>query len=110
MKIVSKKNAPKDYLTKFLPREIQCIHKLRHKHIVRMLEILETERSMYIVMQEAENGDLLDFINANHRKIAEKDAKVYFRQILEAVEHCHIKNVVHRDLKCENILFDKDMV
>ena len=110
MKIVSKKNAPKDYLTKFLPREIQCIHKLRHKHIVRMLEVLETERSMYIVMQEAENGDLLDFINANHRKIAEKDAKVYFKEILEAVEHCHTKNVVHRDLKCENILFDKDMV
>lgn len=110
VKIVSKKNAPKDYLTKFLPREIQCIHKLRHKHIVRMLEILETERSMYIVMQEAENGDLLDFINANHRKIAEKDAKVYFKQILEAVEHCHVKNVVHRDLKCENILFDKDMM
>jgi len=110
VKIVSKKHAPKDYLSKFLPREIQCIHKLRHKYIVRMLEILETERSMYIVMQEAENGDLLDFINANHRKIAEKDAKVYFRQILEAVEHCHTKNVVHRDLKCENILFDKDMI
>ncbi|KAL5253415.1 hypothetical protein ACHWQZ_G013261 [Mnemiopsis leidyi] len=110
VKIVSKKSAPKDYLSKFLPREIQCIHKLRHKNIVRVLEILETERSMYIVMQEAEKGDLLDFINANHRKIAEKDAKIYFQQILEAVEHCHIKNVVHRDLKCENILFDKDMV
>lgn len=109
IKIVSKRNAPKDYLTKFLPREIQCIHKLRHKNIVRMLEILETERSMYIVMQEAENGDLLDFINANHRKIAEKDAKVFFQQILEAVQYCHTKNVVHRDLKCENILFDKDM-
>ncbi|XP_063682097.1 testis-specific serine/threonine-protein kinase 3-like [Bolinopsis microptera] len=110
VKIVSKKSAPKDYLTKFLPREIQCIHKLRHKNIVRVLEILETERSMYIVMQEAEKGDLLDFINANQRKIAENDAKAYFQQILEAVEHCHVKNIVHRDLKCENILFDKDMV
>ena len=73
-------------------------------------QILETERSMYIVMQEAEKGDLLDFINANHRKIAERDAKIYFKEILEAVEHCHTKNIVHRDLKCENILFDKDMV
>jgi len=110
VKIVSKKSAPKDYLTKFLPREIQCMHKLRHKYVVRMLEILETERSMYIVMQEAERGDLLDFINANHRKIPERDAKGYFQQILEAVEYCHGKNVVHRDLKCENILFDKDMM
>lgn len=110
VKIVSKKSAPKDYLTKFLPREIQCIHKLRHRNIVRMLEILETERSMYIVMQEAEKGDLLDYINANHRKIPENDAKGFFKEILEAVEHCHTKNIVHRDLKCENILFDKDMV
>ena len=39
VKIVSKKSAPKDYLTKFLPREIQCMHKLRHKHVVRMLEV-----------------------------------------------------------------------
>ena len=75
-----------------------------------MLEILETERSMYIVMQEAEKGDLLDYINANHRKIPEKDAKVFFKQILQAVEYCHERNVVHRDLKCENILFDKDMM
>ena len=40
----------------------------------------------------------------------QRDAKGYFQQILEAVEYCHNKNVVHRDLKCENILFDKDMM
>ena len=60
-------------------------------------------------MEEAEKGDLLDYINKHHRKIPERDAKNYFYQILLAVEFCHRSNIVHRDLKCENVLFDKNM-
>ena len=59
-------------------------------------------------MEYAPKGDLLEHIN-KHGYIYEDEAKKMFRQIVTAVAHCHASGVVHRDLKCENILLDEQM-
>ena len=59
-------------------------------------------------MELAHNGDLLDHIN-NKRKLSEGESKYFFRQICEAVVYCHRCNVVHRDLKCENVMLDENL-
>ena len=49
-----------------------------------------------------------DYVVAN-KKISEEEARRIFRQILSAVNYCHKNNIVHRDLKAENLLLDSNM-
>lgn len=62
--------------------------------------------SLYVIMQYAENGSILDLIH-NTKYLKEATACRYFKQLLSAVEYLHGLGICHRDLKCENILLDK---
>ncbi|XP_056872694.1 MAP/microtubule affinity-regulating kinase 3-like isoform X4 [Takifugu flavidus] len=53
-------------------------------------------------------GEVFDYLVA-HGRMKEKEARAKFRQILSAVQYCHQKHIVHRDLKAENLLLDADM-
>ncbi|KAF5293924.1 hypothetical protein FQA39_LY13629 [Lamprigera yunnana] len=105
VKIVSKFTAPADYLKKFLPREIEVVKGLKHPNLIRFLQAIETTHRVYIVMEYAEQGSLLDIIRRDSY-IDEIRARKWFRQLLEAVDYCHERGVVHRDIKCENLLMD----
>lgn len=108
VKILNKTAASKDYLKKFLPREIDVLQRLNHSNIIRVYEIIETDRLVYFMMELGQNGDLLDYINAR-RSIPEAEAKYLFRQLVLGIQYLHRHNIVHRDLKCENIMLSKDM-
>lgn len=58
-------------------------------------------------MQNAEHGSILDLIH-KQKRIPEGRACSIFRQIIAGVEYCHSQGVAHRDIKCENILFDSN--
>lgn len=107
IKIVSKVEAPADYLKKFLPREIDVVKGLKHPNLIRFLQAIETTHRVYIIMEYAEKGSLLDFIQ-REGYIDEMRAKKWFRQLVDAIDYCHERGVVHRDIKCENLLIDKD--
>ncbi|XP_058453309.1 testis-specific serine/threonine-protein kinase 3-like [Malaya genurostris] len=106
IKIVSKQKATKDVLTKFLPREIELVRGLKHVNLIRFYECIETTLRFYIVMQYAENGSLLQLIR-KEKFIPEARAKLFFNQLLNVVEYIHSMGIVHRDIKCENIVFDE---
>ncbi|XP_068732738.1 testis-specific serine/threonine-protein kinase 3-like [Montipora capricornis] len=105
IKIIIKKKAPQDYLTKFLPREIAVMKQLNHPNVIGLNEAIETSSRIFLVMDMADGGDLLDYIKTNGA-ISESEARCFFRQLVEASEYLHSMDVVHRDLKCENILLD----
>ena len=105
IKIISKKTAPDDYLQKFLPREIDVIKYLRHPSLVLFYQCIETTNRMYLIMELATKGDLLNVIRAQKR-IEEKQAAIWFSQLINGIEYIHEKGVVHRDLKCENLILD----
>ena len=105
IKIISKKKAPEDYLTKFLPREIQVLKRLRHPHCITLLEAIETNTRIYLIMNLAENGDLLEYIRTNGA-LSDEGARAFFIQLISATEYFHTLGIVHRDLKCENLLLD----
>ena len=56
-------------------------------------------------MEEASGGNLLSTVQ-QYKRIPEKQASVWFRQMCDAIEYCHLRGIVHRDLKCENMLLD----
>ena len=107
VKIICKKKAPEDFLSKFLPREIKVLKRLHHPHVITLIEVIETNTRMYIITDLAESGDLLEFIRKNGA-IPETTVKHLFRQLVTGIAYVHSQDVVHRDLKCENLLLDKD--
>ena len=108
IKVVDKKKAPGDVIKRFLPRELEAMRTLRHQpRIIQLVDVLTTEGEICIVMELAEKGDLLDYINA-HQRLSETCAKRMFRDLIEGISNCHRWGIVHRDLKCENLLIDKD--
>ena len=75
-----------------------------HPNIIKIFEVLEDRKSLYIVMETCNGGELFDYI-LNNKKIKEAEASMLFRQIMLAVNYLHNKNIVHRDLKPENLMF-----
>ncbi|CAG9797582.1 unnamed protein product [Chironomus riparius] len=107
IKIVSKFQVPEEFLRKFLYNEIKVVRFLKHDNIIKYYQSIETSHRLYIIMQNAEHGSILDLIH-KQKRIPESRACSIFNQIIAAVEYCHSQGVVHRDIKCENILFDSN--
>ncbi|XP_063049595.1 MAP/microtubule affinity-regulating kinase 3-like [Engraulis encrasicolus] len=89
-------------------REVRIMKLLNHPNIVKLFEVIETEKTLFLVMEYASGGEVFDYLVA-HGRMKEKEARAKFRQIVSAVQYCHQKRIVHRDLKAENLLLDADM-
>lgn len=109
IKIVNKKKAPRDVVTKFLPREIRTLQMIVHDNVIKCFDVIDTDDALYIVMEIADGGDLLDYINKRTR-LTESVARLLFHDLLCGVEKCHTMSIVHRDLKCENLLLSGKMI
>ncbi|KAK0411348.1 hypothetical protein QR680_005612 [Steinernema hermaphroditum] len=91
-----------------LYREVKIMKQLDHPNIVKLYQVMETDQTLYLVMEYASGGEVFDYLVA-HGRMKEKEARAKFRQIVSAVQYLHQKNIIHRDLKAENLLLDGDM-
>ncbi|KII83675.1 hypothetical protein PLICRDRAFT_47160 [Plicaturopsis crispa FD-325 SS-3] len=87
-------------------REIEVLRTLKHPNIVRLYDVIETDKYIGIILEYASGGELFDHILA-HRYLKEKDASKLFAQLISGVWYIHQKKIVHRDLKLENLLLDR---
>ena len=105
VKILDREKAPKDFQQKFLPREMEIWPKVSHPHIVKMMEIFEEDKKVFMVLEFCHKGDMLRYIQSNGA-VSELKAKMWVRQFGGAVQYLHSQNIAHRDLKLENLMLD----
>lgn len=85
--------------------EWQMLRNLNHLNVLKMFEKFETSKYIIIVLEYVAAGDLLSYIKKRN-KLTEKVAKYIFKQIIEGLEYIHSKDIIHRDIKLDNILID----
>ncbi|KAJ8919589.1 hypothetical protein NQ315_002211 [Exocentrus adspersus] len=104
IKIIDKSQLDASNLQKVY-REVDIMKRLDHPHIIKLYQVMETKNMIYLVSEYASQGEIFDYI-ARYGRMTEDQSRVKFWQILSAVEYCHNRNIVHRDLKAENLLLD----
>ena len=89
-------------------REINILINSDHPNIIKIYEVYESQRSLYLVMEECKGGEIFDRIIEHIQSknmYSEKDAAEMFQQVMSAIEYCHNNGICHRDLKPENLLY-----
>ncbi|PHH85165.1 hypothetical protein CDD83_804 [Cordyceps sp. RAO-2017] len=88
-------------------REVTILRGVQHPNIVRLIDMIETDRYIGIILEYASGGELFDYI-LNHRYLKDHSARRLFSQLVSGVGYLHKKGIVHRDLKLENLLLDRN--
>jgi calcium-dependent protein kinase len=90
---------------KKLIKEINILKSLDHPNIIKVYEYFDTASKLYIVTEYCSGGELFERI-LKMKIFSEKTVAHVMKQLLSAVNYCHLNNVIHRDLKPENILIE----
>ena len=98
-------DSPNNENMKKIIYETNLMRKLNHPNITKNLEMFEDEKYILIIMEYINGGNLFSFVK-KRRKLTEKISKFLFKQIILGINHIHSQNIVHRDIKLENILID----
>jgi len=89
-----------------LDTETSLLRKVSHPHIVHLIDICDTKNTLFIVMELMEGGELYEEI-VKRKSFSEKDASRIMEQLFSALNYLHKNNIVHRDLKLENLLLTR---
>lgn len=103
MKIIKKKNISSQVEEELMANELNLLKDLSHPNIMEVTEILHDKNHWYIAMEVLEGGELFDRISEKDT-YTEADVVNIIKQVLEACNYMHQKNVVHRDLKPQNVM------
>ncbi|RKP29465.1 Pkinase-domain-containing protein [Metschnikowia bicuspidata] len=95
-------------LTYGIEREIIIMKLLTHPNVLRLYDVWETSKALYLVLEYVEGGELFDLL-IERGPLHEQEAVKYFRQIILGTAYCHALGICHRDLKPENLLLDASL-
>lgn len=83
--------------------EIKTLRSLQHPNIIQLYDVFITEDKIYIIMELMSGGELFDYV-VQKGTLTEEEASRIVRKVTSALVYMHSKNVIHRDMKPENLL------
>ena len=107
-KKIDKKFTSNPRTKKYLDNEINILKEIDHPNIIKLYEVKETNKFYYLVMELCNGGGLSDCLedyqNKYKKPFPEEVVQYLMRQIMSAINYLHKKNILHRDIKLDNIL------
>ncbi|KAH3745208.1 CAMK/CAMKL/BRSK protein kinase [Pelomyxa schiedti] len=94
--------------TRGVEREIATLKILNHPNVLKLYDVFETSRYLFLVSEYVEGGELYEYLK-RHGFLDPREALIFFQKLIHAVDYCHSHYICHRDLKPENILLDSDL-
>uniref|UniRef100_A0A1I7Z0X5 Aurora kinase n=1 Tax=Steinernema glaseri TaxID=37863 RepID=A0A1I7Z0X5_9BILA len=104
IKLLLTENIPEHVVKKFVARELIVVRSVDHPHLLKALDVAVHGNVIIIAMPFCAGGHLLNALKQKG-KFSELQTARIFRQVVEAIGYLHSRNVAHRDVKLENILF-----
>ena len=94
--MIDKKKAKDDsYVAKNMRREARLLQSVCHPNIIKLLEVIETDNSYYLVTELCSGGELMQYIYKQNF-LEEAEVRKFVKQIVSAVDHLHKSNIIHR--------------
>lgn len=107
IKAISIPPREKEETLKRFEREVHNSSQLSHENIVSMIDVDEEDECFYLVMEYIEGPTLAEYIHS-HGPLSVETAIKFTEQILSGIKHAHDMRIVHRDIKPQNVLIDKN--
>ena len=111
LKVLSKRELTRCGIEHQLRREIEAQSQLRHPHILRLFGYFYDNVNVYLILEYAGRGEVFSELfhkTPSPHRFSERRAATYVASLAHALNYCHSKNVIHRDMKLENLLIDID--
>jgi serine/threonine-protein kinase NIM1 len=108
VKAIEKSYMQDERTRKKVLQEVYIMNKIHDKNVIRLLELFESPKHLMIVLEYAGGGDLLQLLRTRGR-LSEQEARPIFKQVIDAVMACHKEDIIHRDIKLDNILLNEEM-
>eukprot|EP00039_Didymoeca_costata_P019876 m.339267 g.339267 ORF g.339267 m.339267 type:complete len:301 (+) comp18729_c0_seq1:331-1233(+) len=86
-------------------REVCMLKRLKHRNVIKLLDAARSQRFLYLVFDLMAN-DLKKLIEKSDGGLEPETTKSFTFQILQAIHYCHIRRIIHRDIKPQNVLID----
>ena len=111
-KKIDKKFTQNPRAKRYLDNEISILQEIEHPNIIKLIEVHETSQYIYLVMELCNGGGLSDCLEdhmkKNKKPFSEEIVQYLMRQIVSGLNYLHKKNILHRDIKLDNILVNFD--
>lgn len=102
-----KENEEDEVVRKTTMREVKVLRMLQHRNIVSLLEAFRRKGRLYLVFEYADKS-MLEVLEGNSGGVSPARVRSYIYQLVLAIHWCHVNNIVHRDVKPENLLINND--
>ena len=107
MKILNKKQIMGTNLVKYAKTERDVLTYIKHPFIISLKYAFQTPEKLFLLLEYAPGGNMSRALQKDKR-FSEERAKVYMAEILLALEDLHKRDIIYRDLKPDNIVFDEE--